>query len=103
MRQVQGLQTRGVRTTTLGTEKDGDWNGKPVRETETWVSDELQVRLLVTMKDFRTGRGEISSELTKVKRDEPDPTLFEIPKDYQVNPATRPSVKKMTIVRHTGR
>jgi hypothetical protein len=102
-REIQGVQARGVRMTTIGTEKDGDWNGKPVRETETWVSDELQVRLLVTIRDLRNAnRGEISSELINIKRAEPDPTIFEIPKDYEVNPATLPHVKDGAIVRRTG-
>ena len=28
-----------------------------------------------------------------IKREEPDPSLFEIPKDYEVNPAMLPSMK----------
>src|SRR5437879_2584184 len=36
-REIQGIPTRGVRTTTLGTEKDGDWNGIPISEIELWV------------------------------------------------------------------
>lgn len=85
-REIQGIQARGVRMTTLGKEKDGDWNGKPLRQTETWVSDDLQVRMRVVAKDLRTGIDE-SSELTIVKRDNPDPNLFEIPSAYDINPA----------------
>lgn len=91
-REIQGVSARGVRTTTLGTESDGDWSGKPVWETELWVSDALVAQMIKIDKDERTGR-ESRSELIEVKREEPDPGLFELPKDCQVNPKQPPSVK----------
>jgi len=33
------------------------------------------------------------SELVEIKREEPDPTLFNIPKDYEVNPKIPPRIK----------
>lgn len=91
-REIQGISARGVRTTTLGTETDGDWNGKPIRETELWVSDVLAAQMLKVDKDLRAG-SQTTSELIEIKREEPDPTLFNIPKDYEVNPKMLPRMK----------
>jgi hypothetical protein len=91
-REIQGISARGMRTTTLGTEKDEDWNGKPIRETELWVSDVLAAQILKVDKDLRAGSQGVS-ELTEIKREEPDPTLFNIPKDYEVNPKIPPHIK----------
>jgi len=33
-RDIQGIPARGLKTTMLGTEQDGDWNGKPISESE---------------------------------------------------------------------
>src|SRR5207302_2196123 len=79
-REIQGIPARGVRTTTLGTEKDGDWNGKPISENELWVSDDLAARMVSIRKDLKTGRVG-RCELIAIKREEPDPALFGIPKD----------------------
>ena len=91
-REIQGVSVRGVRTTRLGTESDGDWEGKPIWETELWVSDELAAQLLKVDKDLRAGI-EGRSELIEVRREEPDPTLFDIPQDYQINPKLPPTMK----------
>jgi hypothetical protein len=91
-REIQGISARGVRTTTLGTESDGDWSGKPIRETELWVSDVLAAQMLKVDKDLRAG-SQGMSELIEIKREEPDPTLFNIPKDYEVNPKIPPRIK----------
>ena len=91
-REIQGIPAKGVKTTTLGTEKEGEWNGKPIRETELWVSDELAAQMLKIVRDLRA-RSEGRFELMAIKREEPDPSLFEIPKDYEVNSAMLPSMK----------
>ena len=52
-REIQGIPAKGVKTTTLGTEKEGEWNGKPIRETELWVSDELAAQMLKIVRDLR--------------------------------------------------
>jgi hypothetical protein len=101
-REIQGVSARGARITTLGTERDGDWNGKPIRETELWVSDDLAAQVLKIDKDLRAG-SEGRSELIAIKREEPDPAQFDIPKDYQVNPAIMPSVKGFGIPRPAER
>jgi hypothetical protein len=85
-REIQGIPARGVKTTTLGTEADADWNGRPIGELELWVSDGLAAHMVRIDRDLRAG-SETKSELVAIKREEPDPALFEIPKDYEVNPA----------------
>jgi hypothetical protein len=85
-REMQGIPARGVKTTTLGTEADADWNGKPIGELELWVSDGLAAHMVRIDRDLRAG-SETKSELVAIKREEPDPALFEIPKDYEINPA----------------
>lgn len=84
-REMQGIQARGERRTTIGTEKDGERNGKPIRQWEQWVSDDLDAVIGVTQKDFKTGKGSYWV-LTHIKRDRPDSRLFEIPPGYKVNP-----------------
>jgi len=96
-REIQGIAAIGMKTTTTGTEKDGEWNGKPIREYEVWVSDELAVHLLKIDKDLQAGR-EGRMELLSIKREEPDPALFEIPKGYDVNP-TRLPISRDIVVR----
>ena len=98
IREIQGIPVRGVKTTTLGTEKDGEWIGKPISETELWVSDELAAQMLSIRKDFKAGTEE-RSELIAIKREEPDPALFQIPKNYEVNPAKMPIAKDFAVVR----
>jgi hypothetical protein len=84
-RVIEGLSARGVRLTSLGTESDGDWKGKPVRITETWASDDLAATILEIHTDPKTHMEETTT-LTDIKREEPDHSLFEIPPGYKVNP-----------------
>jgi hypothetical protein len=97
-REIQGIPARGVKITTFGTEKDGEWNGKPISETELWVSDDLAAQMLSISNDLKTGTGG-RSELIAIKRVEPDPALFEIPKDFAVNPARMPIARGFGVVR----
>jgi len=85
IRDIEGIPAHGVRYTTLGTEADGDWNGKPLRESEQWVSDELAAMMLIIEKDFRTGR-DTRRELANIRRGDPDPSLFAIPPDFKIDP-----------------
>ncbi len=97
-REIQGVAAIGMKTTTLGTEVDGEWSGKPIREYEIWVSDELAVQMVRIDKDLRAGI-EGKWELLAIKREEPDPALFEIPKNYEVNPSKLPISKNISVVR----
>jgi hypothetical protein len=84
-REIEGLSARGVRLTIRGTESDGEWNGKPIRITETWASDDIAATILEIRADPKTHMEDINT-LTDIKRVEPDPSLFEIPQGYKINP-----------------
>lgn len=81
---IEGFQARGIKTTWLGTEKDGEWNGKPIRAVEEWRSDELGATMLVVNSDFRKAT-EYRSSLVNIRRTEPDASLFEVPSNYKIN------------------
>jgi len=97
-KEIQGITSIGMKTTTLGTEKDGDWNAKPIHEYEIWVSDELAATMMRIDKDLRAG-SEGRFELMNIKRENPDPILFEIPKGYETNPTRLPISRNLGVVR----
>jgi len=49
---------------------------------ETWISDDLQVPIMVKTTDPRFGTR--VTQLTNIQRGEPDSTLFQVPADYTV-------------------
>src|SRR5215471_10237692 len=58
-------------------------NRLPIEITqERWHSRELQVLVLSKHHDPRSG--DITYRLTNIERDEPDPSLFEVPADYRL-------------------
>jgi len=81
---LEGFQAHGIRIVWLGTDKDGDWNGRPVRATETWRSDELGATLLQVSLDFRK-RITFLNRLVNIKTVEPEAALFEIPPGYEIS------------------
>ena len=83
---IEGSRARGIRTIWLGTDKDGEWFGKPVRAVEEWRSDDLGATLLIINSDFRKA-AEYRSSLTKIRRMEPETSLFEVPPEYKINRA----------------
>jgi len=80
--EIDGVDARGTKTTeTIPAGKIG--NEKPiVITTERWYSPDLQVDVLVKHNDPRMG--EVVYQLTNISREEPDPTLFQVPADYTV-------------------
>ncbi len=85
LKEIEGIQTHGYRTTVLAIENDGEWNGKPTSITECWVSDELAVTVLEIRTNLK-GKSESKVTRSNIKREEPDSSLFEIPTDYAVKP-----------------
>jgi hypothetical protein len=83
-KKVEGIMARGIRSTVLGTDKDPEWNGRPIRVWESWMSDDLAATVLYVRSDFRK-RTESRSSLTNIKRVEPDSALFAIPPDYKIS------------------
>jgi hypothetical protein len=84
-RDIDGIQARGAKTTTLGSDEDGSLKGLPIREDEVWSSDDLAAMLLRITKDFKKMQGS-RTVLTNIKRQEPDGTLFDVPAEYFQNP-----------------
>jgi len=81
-RQIEGVSAEGVRsTTTIPAGEIGNLN--PIQlVTERWFSKELQMAVLITRKDPRSG--DTTYRLTNVVRNEPPPDLFTVPSDYRI-------------------
>ena len=79
---VDGLTVQGKRTTRTvlaaqaGSERDIEI------VTETWYSADLQMVVMSKTSDPRFG--DSVYKLTNISRAEPDPALFTVPSDYQV-------------------
>jgi hypothetical protein len=79
---IEGVMAEGSRTTVvypvgfMG-------NDRPITTTsETWTSAELKRTVLSKNSDPRSGESTI--RLTNISRAEPDPSLFQVPSDYEV-------------------
>ena len=80
--EIAGVQVQGTRATeTISAGKIG--NEKPIVITdERWYSPDLQIDVLVKHADPRMGQ--VVYQLTDITREEPDPSLFQVPPDYTV-------------------
>lgn len=80
---VQGKRiTRTIPAAQAGSERDIEV------VTETWTSPELRVVVMSKTSDPRSG--ESVYKLTNISRAEPDPALFSVPSDYQVQQGRSP-------------
>jgi hypothetical protein len=81
-RTIEGVQAEGTRsTTTIPAGAIG--NQLPIDVvTERWISNELQVPVLITRRDPRSG--ETTYRLTNIVRAEPPQDLFTVPRDYRM-------------------
>jgi hypothetical protein len=86
-KEIDGITAHGFKTITLGTEEDVEWNGKPIRVSEVWVSDDIAATLLKIDRDFKK-KNEGRTTLTNIKREEPEASLFEIPIGYKLDEGT---------------
>jgi hypothetical protein len=79
---IEGVLAEGVRrTNTIATGTQG--NDRPFNiVSETWTSPDLKLTVLSKTDDPRNG--ESVMKLTNISRNEPDPTLFQPPADYQI-------------------
>lgn len=82
-KEIEGLLAHGYRETMAGAEDDEEWRGKTHRIIELWISDDLGEIVLGTMTTLKSKWIE-TVKLTKIKREEPPTSLFEIPGDYKV-------------------
>lgn len=83
-REIEGTTAHGIRSTSIGADKDGEWNGRPIRVMEGWMSDELAVMPLYVQSDLRA-RTETKSVFMNIERAEPEASLFEIPPGYKIS------------------
>jgi hypothetical protein len=81
-RTIEGVSAEGTRlTTTIPAGQIGNLN--PIQlVTERWFSKQLQMAVLITRRDPRSG--ETVYRLTNIVRAEPPPDLFTVPSDYRV-------------------
>jgi hypothetical protein len=79
---IEGVQAEGTRTTT--TIPPGQiGNERPIEiVSERWYSPELDMTVMTRHYDPRTG--ETLYRLTDIRREEPDPSLFQVPSDYKL-------------------
>lgn len=82
VRQIEGVSAEGTRmTATIPAGQIGNLN--PINlVTERWFSKQLQMAVLITRRDPRSG--ETVYRLTNIVRAEPPPDLFIVPSDYRV-------------------
>jgi hypothetical protein len=85
---LDGIETKGLRYSfTVPAQASG--TGQPVEITdEYWYSEELHLNVLVRHHDPRTGLQTVG--ITRIAREEPPATLFEIPDGYKVVDVTPP-------------
>jgi hypothetical protein len=77
--EIDGLQVHGVRETQTLPASGG---GQPVVVTdEYWYSDYLHLNVVMKHIDPRTGS--VTTALTQVSQEEPDPSLFVVPDGYK--------------------
>jgi len=81
-RQIEGVSAEGTRmTTTIPAGQIGNLN--PINVvTERWIAKDLQMAILMTRRDPRSG--DTVYRLTNIVRAEPPPDLFTVPSDYRI-------------------
>ncbi|HKH71494.1 MAG TPA: hypothetical protein VKA59_09105 [Vicinamibacterales bacterium] len=81
-RQFEGISAEGTRiTTTIQAGQIGNLN--PINVvTERWFAKDLQMAVLITRRDPRSG--DTVYRLTNIVRAEPPPDVFTVPSDYRI-------------------
>jgi len=79
---IEGVSAQGTRTVTTWP-AGSRGNDQPMTDTsESWYSQELKSTVL--SKSASARNGETVTKLTNIRRGEPDPNLFQLPRDYTV-------------------
>ena len=86
---IDGFDAIGVRSTMHLHIPDATPEAVIDRVTETWCSPELQADLQRVMRGA-TGAEPMTVSLTAIQRTDPEPALFEIPRDYTVSEKVTP-------------
>jgi hypothetical protein len=82
---IEGVKAEGKRTTTRITAGTIGNDQDIFITSEVWYSPELQTVVLLKRNDPRVG--ESVTSLTNIQRNEPDPSLFQVPAGYTVRDA----------------
>jgi hypothetical protein len=92
MNNIEGILVQGTRITrTIPAETVGNQNAMQVTS-ERWYSPDLKLDLLVKNNNPTGGRN--TTAFSNIRRDEPDPSLFQVPADYTVQePPKRPMMR----------
>ncbi len=94
---IEGVEAEGTRTTTT-IPAGAIGNDRPIEITyERWYSKELQLVVMSKNRDPRSG--EQTYHLTKIVRNEPDPSLFTVPHSYRIITQPTPASKATAAVR----
>src|SRR5258708_29519649 len=83
LREIEGIMAHGMKSTTLGVDKDDEWMGRPIGASEKWMSDELAATIFYVHSDLRS-QSKTESKFSNIKKGEPEASLFEIPPGYKV-------------------
>jgi hypothetical protein len=83
---IEGVTAEGTRTTVTIPEGQIGNELPIVTVSERWYSPELQVTVMSTRSDPRTGT--TTYKLTNINRAEPAPSLFQVPADYTIHDLT---------------
>jgi hypothetical protein len=83
-REIGQIRAHGFKVTVIGIE-DGEWKGQPTDISEYWVFDDLEVVILEIRTNLR-GKNKSTITVSNIRREEPNPTLFQIPPDYTIRP-----------------
>jgi hypothetical protein len=84
-REMGQIRAHGFKVTVLGTEQEPDWNGRPTSISEQWVSDELEIVILEIRTNVK-GKNKSTITVSNIRREQPNPALFQIPPDYTITP-----------------
>jgi hypothetical protein len=86
VRTIAGVEAQGTRTTGI-IPADEQGNGRPLTiVTENWTSTQYHIPLLTITDDPRIGKR--TDEVTEFQPGEPEPSLFQIPRDYTLRECT---------------
>ena len=96
--EIEGLTVQGYRQTvavpaeTMGNDKSFNV------AVETWISPELKIAVRSTRENGSVGVRK--TQVTAIERSEPDPALFRVPSDYEVEDAPPPGSEVRVSVAH---
>lgn len=82
---IDGVAAHGVREVQTIPPERSNTGRELVLTDEYWYADDLHMNVIVKHNDPRTGS--VTMTLTQVTREEPDPSLFQVPEGYQTGSA----------------